>query len=128
MAESLPMATTMYGIKNCDTIKKARRWLDDHGVDYAFHDYKSSGVDRPLLTAWCEAHGWETICNRAGTTFRQLPDADKTGLSQAKAITLMLASPSIIKRPILVVNDRSIVGFSPETYAALFPAGAAAKR
>ncbi|MGP8119885.1 MAG: arsenate reductase, partial [Xanthobacteraceae bacterium] len=89
-------AVTIYGIKNCDTMKKARAWLDGHGVAYAFHDYKSAGIDRDRLTSWCKALGWETVLNRAGATFRALPDADKTGLTEAKAVALMLAKPSMI--------------------------------
>ena len=101
-------------------MKKARAWLDDHGVAYAFHDYKKEGVERARLEAWAEAVGWETILNRAGATFRKLPDADKEGLTKAKAIALMLAQPSMIKRPVLEVGGTLIVGFKPETYAAAF--------
>jgi arsenate reductase (glutaredoxin) len=112
------MAITIYGIKNCDTMKKARAWLDDHGVKYAFHDYKVAGVDRARLETWVRKAGWETLLNKAGTTFRQLPDADKEGLSEAKAIKLMLAQPSVIKRPVLELSGGKIlVGFKPETYA-----------
>ncbi|MDP1838344.1 MAG: ArsC family reductase [Reyranella sp.] len=110
-------SVTIYGIKNCDTMKKARAWLDAHGVGYAFHDYKTAGIERDLLRTWMKDTGWEMLLNRAGTTFRKLPDADKTGLSEAKAIALMLAQPSMIKRPVLDVNGHLIVGFKPETYA-----------
>ena len=108
---------TIYGIKNCDTMKKARAWLDGHGVVYAFHDYKTAGIEAGVLRAWAKAVGWELLLNRAGTTFRKLPDADKTGLSEARAIALMLAQPSMIKRPVLEVGGRLIVGFRPEAYA-----------
>ncbi|MGO9357945.1 MAG: ArsC family reductase [Xanthobacteraceae bacterium] len=116
-------AVTIYGIKNCDTMKKARAWLDGHGVAYAFHDYKSAGIDRDRLTSWCKALGWETVLNRAGATFRALPDADKTGLTEAKAVALMLAKPSMIKRPVLDLGGRLLVGFKPELYEASVPAG-----
>jgi arsenate reductase (glutaredoxin) len=109
---------TIYGIKNCDTMKKARAWLDDHGLAYHFHDYKASGIERSRLESWSKAVGWETLLNRAGTTFRALPDADKTGLTQTKAIALMLAQPSMIKRPVLDVGGQLLVGFKPDTYAA----------
>lgn len=109
---------TMYGIPNCDTVKKARVWLDQHGVDYAFHDYKKAGADRAKLEQWVDEHGWETVLNRAGTTFKKLPDADKTDLDRDKAVALMLAQPSMIKRPVLDLGDRRLVGFKPEAYAA----------
>ena len=97
-----PKPVTLYGIKNCDTMKKARAWLDGHGVAYAFHDYKSAGGDRALLEGWVKQMGWEVLLNRAGTTFRALPDADKTALNEKKAIALMTSHPSMIKRPVLV--------------------------
>ena len=109
---------TMYGIPNCDTVKKARVWLDQHGVDYVFHDYKKGGADRAKLEQWADEHGWETVLNRAGTTFRKLPDADKANLDRDKAVALMLAQPSMIKRPVLDFGDRRLVGFKPEAYAA----------
>ena len=108
---------TLYGIPNCDTVKKARVWLDQKGVAYAFHDYKKSDIDRKRLTTWVQEHGWETILNRSGTTFRKLPDADRVGLDADKAIDLMLAQPSMIKRPILDLGDKRMVGFKPEAYA-----------
>lgn len=115
------MATvTIYGIKACDTMKKARTWLEGHGIDYGFHDYKTQGIGRQVLEGWTKAVGWEVLLNRPGTTFRKLPDADKTGLDEAKAIGLMLAQPSMIKRPVLDVNGALIVGFKPETYQARF--------
>lgn len=108
--------TTLYGIKNCDTMKKARTWLDDHGVVYTFHDYKVSGIDEAQLKKWCEQAGWETVLNRAGTTFRKLPEADRTNLTEAKAIKLMLAQPSMIKRPVLQHGKTLLIGFKPEQY------------
>ena len=110
------MSYVLYGIKACDTMKKARTWLDEHQVDYAFHDYKSVGIDRANLEKWCNEHGWQTILNRAGTTFRKLDDAQKADLDQAKAIELMLAQPSMIKRPILDLGDKTLVGFKSDNY------------
>jgi arsenate reductase (glutaredoxin) len=114
------MTTTIYGIKACDTMKKARGWLEDHGVAYAFHDYKSAGVDRKTLEGWVKTVGWEKLLNRAGTTFRKLPDTDKEGLDEARAIDLMLGKPSMIKRPVLETGRDLLVGFKPEDYAAKF--------
>lgn len=113
------MATTLHGIRNCDTMKKAWTWLDDHGVAYSFHDYKKQGIARETLEGWVKAVGWEVLLNRAGTTFRALPDADKHGIDAAKAVELMLAQPSMIKRPVLEIGGRLIVGFKPETYGSL---------
>ena len=113
------MPVTLFGIPNCDTVKKARVWLDQHGVAFVFHDYKKSGIDKPRLEAWVAEHGWETVLNRAGTTFRALPDADKANLDADKAVALMLAQPSMIKRPVLDLGDRTLVGFKPELYAGL---------
>ncbi|WP_191061768.1 ArsC family reductase [Geminicoccus harenae] len=111
------MALTMYGIKNCDTVRKARAWLDEHGIDHAFHDYRSQGVDRAALLRWVDELGWEALLNRAGTTFRRLPEAERTGLDRGRATALMLAQPSIIRRPVLDLGERRLVGFRPETYA-----------
>ena len=114
---------TIYGIKNCDTMKKARAWLDKQGVDYAFHDYKSAGIDKERLEKWAKKAGWETLLNRAGTTFKKLPDKDKEGLTEKKAITLMLAQPSMIKRPVLDLGaGKLLVGFKPEQYGEAFGA------
>jgi len=110
--------TTLYGIKACDTMKKARAWLDEHGVKYEFHDYKVSGIDREHLEAWCKKAGWETILNRAGTTFRKLPEDKKADLNERKAIALMLEQPSMIKRPVLEQGARLLVGFKPAEYQA----------
>jgi Spx/MgsR family transcriptional regulator len=110
--------TTIYGIKACDTMQKARAWLADHAVAYEFHDYKTAGVDRARLEGWVRQVGWEVLLNRAGTTFRKLPDADKADLTEAKAIGLMLAQPSMIKRPVLETDGGLIVGFKPDVYAA----------
>jgi arsenate reductase len=117
------MAIVIYGIKACDTMKKARTWLDAHGVTYDFHDYKAVGIDRPRLERWCKEVGWETLLNRSGTTFRKLPDADKNGLTEKKAVALMLAQPSMIKRPVLDLGKRLVVGFKPDVYASDVPAG-----
>jgi len=110
------MATTIYGIKNCDTMKKARAWLDAKGVAYDFHDYKKSGIAKEKLKGWTDKLGWETLLNRAGTTFKKLPDADKEGLTERKALALMLAQPSMIKRPVLEAGGKLVVGFKPEIY------------
>jgi arsenate reductase (glutaredoxin) len=117
------LTTTIYGIKNCDTMKKARNWLDGHGASYAFHDYKVSGIDRAHLEAWVEAAGWETVLNRAGTTFRKLPEADRQDIDRDKAIELMLAQPSMIKRPVLEADGKLIIGFKPDIYENAFKAG-----
>ena len=114
------MTTTLHGIKACDTMKKARDWLDGHGVAYGFHDYKAVGIDRATLERWCGKVGWEVLLNKAGTTFRKLPDTDKTSLDEARAIALMVAQPSMIKRPVLDVNGALTVGFKPEVYARVF--------
>jgi arsenate reductase (glutaredoxin) len=109
---------TIFGIKNCDTMKKARAWLDKNGIDYSFHDYKTAGIERERLEQWCNKVGWEALLNRAGTTFRKLPDDDKAGLDAKKAIALMLAQPSMIKRPVLDLGGGTLlVGFAPEIYA-----------
>lgn len=108
----------LYGIKACDTMKKARTWLDEQGVAYRFHDYKSAGIDRACLEKWCAEHGWQVVLNRAGTTFRKLDDTQKVDLDQARAIELMLAQPSMIKRPVLDLGARSLVGFKPDLYSA----------
>jgi Spx/MgsR family transcriptional regulator len=110
------LSNTIYGIKNCDTMKKARAWLDGHGVAYDFRDYKTVGIDRTRLKGWTAKLGWETLLNRAGTTFRKLPDADKASLNETKALALMLAQPSMIKRPVLEAGDKLLVGFKPEIY------------
>lgn len=112
------MGVTIYGIKACDTMKKARVWLDEHGVAYAFHDYKTAGIDRAHLERWSKKVGWEKLLNRAGTTFKKLPEDKKEGLTEAKAIALMLEQPSMIKRPVLDLGGgKLVVGFKPELYA-----------
>jgi len=116
------MALTIYGIKNCDTMKKARAWLDRNGVAYAFHDYKTAGIEPERLESWEKKVGWATLLNRAGTTFRKLPDKDKAGLNAKKAMALMLAQPSMIKRPVLDLGGgRFLIGFEPEAYDAAVP-------
>lgn len=112
------MAATIYGIKACDTMHKARAWLADRGVACAFHDYKIHGIDPARLEGWVRQVGWELLLNRSGTTFRKLSDAEKADMSEARAIGLMLAQPSIIKRPVLETDGVLIVGFKPDTYAA----------
>ena len=110
------LTITIYGIKNCDTMKKARAWLDTHGVAYEFHDYKAAGVGKDKLKQWSDKLGWETLLNRAGTTFKKLSDADKEGLTEKKALELMLAQPSMIKRPVLEIGGKLLVGFKPDIY------------
>ena len=113
------MSVTLYGIPNCDTVKKAREWMAAHGVVYAFHDYKKAGADPGQLAAWCEAAGWEKVLNRAGMTFRKLPEADRADLDQAKAIALMVAQPSI-KRPVIEHSGGLLIGFKPDEWAEAF--------
>ena len=112
------MTMTLYGIANCDTVKKARSWLAEHGVAYAFHDYKQAGVPQDRMRDWVEQLGWQAVLNRAGTTFRKLPDADKADLDEPRAIAIMLASASAIKRPVLDGDGVLLVGFAPERYVA----------
>ena len=114
------MAVDLYGIKACDTMKKARAWLQAAGVDYLFHDYKIEGIDRARLESWMGQVGWEALLNRAGTTFRKLPEADRQALCEDKAVDLMIAQPSMIKRPVLDTGAGLLVGFRPEAYAAAF--------
>ena len=111
---------SLYGIKNCDTMKKARAWLDSHAIAYDFHDYKVEGVEAAALKRWVHEAGWEVLLNRAGTTFRKLDDKDKTSLNETKAIALMMAQPAMIKRPVLLIGNKVIVGFKPEIYRQLF--------
>jgi len=113
----------MYGIKNCDTVKKARSWLEVRGVEYDFHDYKAAGIDRNRLERWCKELGWEVLLNRSGTTFRKLPEADKQVADARNAIALMLEQPSMIKRPVLDLGRRLLVGFKPEVYMDALRAG-----
>jgi arsenate reductase len=112
--------TTLYGIKNCDTMKKARVWLDARKVAYAFHDYKADGIDKATLESWARKVGWDSLLNRAGATFRKLPDGDKSGLTERKAVALMLAQPSMIKRPVLDSGGKLTVGFKPDVYERVF--------
>ncbi|MBJ6122808.1 ArsC family reductase [Sphingomonas mollis] len=115
------MTITLYGIPNCDTVKKARAWLDAEGVAYDFHDYKKAGVDEATLRGWVDRLGWETVLNRRGTTFRKLPEETRADLDADKAVRIMLAHPSAIKRPIVVTGDAVQAGFDPVAYAGLFP-------
>ncbi len=112
------MTAILYGIPNCDTVKKARVWMDGAGRAYAFHDYKKAGIEEARLRGWVEQLGWEKLLNRAGTTFRKLPEADKADLDVDKAVALMLAQPSMIKRPVLEAGDTLLVGFKPEAWQA----------
>jgi arsenate reductase (glutaredoxin) len=114
---------TIYGIRNCDTMKKARAWLEKQGVDYVFHDYKTEGIERERLEEWCKKVGWETLLNRAGTTFRKLPESEKASVDARKAVQLMLEQPSMIKRPVLDIDGKLLVGFKPEQYAKTFGKG-----
>ena len=118
--ESTKLTITIYGIKNCDTMKKARAWLDGRGIAYEFHDYKAAGIARAQLEGWARVVGWETLLNRAGTTFRALPEKDKNGLTHKTAIALMMAQPSMIKRPVLDVDGKLLVGFKPGQYEGVF--------
>jgi arsenate reductase (glutaredoxin) len=116
----MPGSVTIYGIKNCDTMKKARAWLDQRGVAYAFHDYKTAGIERDRLDGWAQKVGWEILLNRAGTTFKKLPDKDKESITEKKALALMVAQPSMIKRPVLDIGGKLLVGFKPEQYEKAF--------
>ncbi len=110
----------MFGIPNCDTVKKARTWLDGQGIAYTFHDYKKQGADAVQVAHWCDVAGWEKVLNRAGTTFRKLPEADREGLDQDKAVALMVTNPSCIKRPVVEHPGGLLVGFKPDEWAAAF--------
>jgi arsenate reductase len=117
LTRGVTLSITIYGIKNCDTMKKARAWLDGHGVPYDFHDYKAAGIAKDKLKQWSDEVGWETLLNRAGTTFKKLPDADREGLNERKALALMAAQPSMIKRPVLDLGGKLLVGFKEDVYA-----------
>jgi arsenate reductase len=106
----------LYGIRNCDTVKKARAWLDARQIPYEFHDYKTAGIDEARLRGWARELGWERLLNRSGTTFRKLPEADQQGIDEDKAIALMLAQPSMIRRPLLDTGAKRLAGFSAESY------------
>jgi arsenate reductase len=114
------MQPTLYGIRNCDTVKKARAWLDAHGIVYVFHDYKAAGIDEARLRGWSRELGWERLLNRAGTTFRKLPEPAKQGIDEDKAVALMLGQPSMIRRPVLDLGDRRLVGFAAQDYQTAF--------
>lgn len=116
------MTITLYGIRNCDTVKKARAWLDGRKIEYAFHDYKTAGIDAGRLQRWCMELGWDVLLNRSGTTFRQLPEADRRNLYASKAVALMLAQPSLIKRPVLDLGKQRLAGFKVELYERAFSA------
>lgn len=114
------MTPTLFGIRNCDTVKAAMRWLDAHGVAHMFHDYKKAGVDPGRLERWADRVGWEALLNRSGTTFRKLPDADRQGIDRGRALALMAAQPSMIRRPVLEHGRALLIGFREEAYAAAF--------
>ena len=114
------MSVTIYGIKNCDTMKKARTWLEDHGIDYAFHDYKKEGLDDETIDRFLKDIPWEKLLNRAGTTFRKLPEGERQNVDAVKARALMLAQPSMVKRPVLDKDGKLTVGFKPEQYEDFF--------
>jgi len=114
------MVVTVFGIPNCDTVKKARTWLAERGVDYAFHDYKKSGVDADSVAKWVNRFGWEKVLNRAGTTFKKLPDAMKADLDAAKAIAIMVENPSAIKRPIVEYDGGALLAFNPAEWEKAF--------
>jgi arsenate reductase len=114
------MPITIYGIKNCDTMKKAFTWLDGHGVAYTFHDYRAEGIDAKTVKSWIKILGWEKVLNKASTTFKELPDEDKADLDEAKAVALMVRNPTMIKRPMLVTDKSTMAGFKPDLYAAAF--------
>lgn len=111
---------TLYGIPNCDTMKKARTWLDQAGIAHRFHDYKKAGVAEGDLRRWIDRLGWETVLNRAGTTFRKLAEAERADLDADRAVALMLAQPAMIKRPILETGEAVLAGFAPDRYATVF--------
>ena len=113
-------ATVIYGIPNCDTIKKARSWLDKQRIEYQFHDFRADGIEEKSLRQWAKAVGWETLLNRRGTTWRQLSDKEKDNVSEKKSFQLMLSNPTLIKRPVLVSNKKVYVGFKPAEYASIF--------
>lgn len=112
--------TTLYGIKNCDTVRKARQWLGSTGIEYTFHDFRIDGLNKKDLHTWIKAVGWEVLFNKRGTTWRQLPEKDKVTLDEGTAIKLMLAHPTLIKRPVLIHGKTIHVGFKPAEYKALF--------
>ncbi len=112
--------TTLYGIKNCDTVKKARKWLDSAGIDYRFYDFRSDGLEKGRLTAWSQTVGWETLLNRRGTTWRQLPDAVKENINKNNVLDLMTEQPTLIKRPVLEQGEVILVGFTEANYKTLF--------
>ncbi|WP_137177370.1 ArsC family reductase [Roseomonas sp. AR75] len=116
----MPDSVIIHGIRNCDTMKKARAWLEARGIAHAFHDYKTAGLERGMLERWVKEVGWERLLNRAGTSFRKLPDAEKADLDESKAVALMLANPSLVKRPVLSAKGQLAVGFSPDQYERIF--------
>ena len=112
--------TTLYGIPNCDTIRKAKRWLQDNQVEFQFHDFRKDGLGKSQLQAWVDELGWEVLLNKRGTTWRKLPDEQKTNVDRDSAIELLLAEPAMIKRPVLDLGERRVVGFSTDSYEEIF--------
>ena len=118
------MTTVMYGIKNCDTIKKAKKWLEANGIEYTFHDHRVDGLDKEQLQAWCATLGWEQVLNKRGTTYRQLTDEQKATLSETTVIELLLEFPAMIKRPLLDVDGALTLGFKADNYATIYSVNA----
>ena len=117
------MTITVYGIRNCDTVKRARAWLEAAGIDYRFHDYKTDGLGRATLLAWVRGVGWQALVNRSGTTFRKFPEAERATLDEARAIEWMLAQPSLVRRPVIESGGALLVGFDADEYARRLPRG-----
>ena len=114
------MTAIMYGIKNCDTVKKARKFLDARNVDYSFHDFREDGINTIQLSAWAAELGWESLVNKRSTTWRNLPDETKENINEMLALMVMEDQPTLIKRPVLELSDRVLVGFNEKTYAEIF--------
>ncbi|MCW8334280.1 ArsC family reductase [Vibrio sp. SCSIO 43135] len=114
------MSITMYGIPNCDTIKKAKKWLEAESVSYEFHDYRKQGIDTDMVTQFCQQLGWENVLNKRGTTYRQLTQEQKDSLNEQNAIALLVEQPAMIKRPILLVNNQYHLGFKADQYSTIF--------
>lgn len=112
--------TTVYGIKNCDTMKKAFRWLEDNNIEYTFHDYRKDGLERDLLTSWIEQLGWEEVVNKRGTTWRKLDSETQNSMNNENAVTILIEQPAMIKRPLLIHNQTLTLGFKADQYATIF--------
>lgn len=112
--------TTLYGIPNCDTVKKARKWLEANGIDYQFHDFRKDGIDEAMIRNWMKTQSWEILLNKRGTTWRQLPDDVKSAVDESRAVSLMAEHPTLIKRPVTVSGKKTAVGFKEQDYQAFF--------